>query len=54
MQKHLLHELSEYDFNIISGGTDNHLMLVDLTNKNLSGKKVENALGHAGITVIKI
>ncbi len=46
-------ELAKNDFKIISGGTDNHLMLVDLTNKNISGKKVENALGLAGITVNK-
>lgn len=46
-------ELIKSDFKIISGGTDNHLMLVDLTNKNISGKKVENALGLAGITVNK-
>ncbi len=46
-------ELMNYGYDIVSGGTDNHLMLVDLTNKNLSGKKVEIALGHAGITVNK-
>jgi glycine hydroxymethyltransferase len=40
-------------YNIISGGTDNHLMLVDLTNKDISGKKAENALHAAGITVNK-
>ncbi len=40
-------------FKIISGGTDNHLMLVDLTNKGISGKKAEKALGLAGITVNK-
>ena len=36
-----------------SGGTDNHLMLVNLTNKNISGKKTEKALEKAGITVNK-
>lgn len=51
--KRLSDKLIEKDFNIISGGTDNHLMLVDLTNKNISGKKAENALGKAGITVNK-
>ncbi|MCX7876159.1 MAG: serine hydroxymethyltransferase [Melioribacteraceae bacterium] len=51
--KTLANELINYGFNIVSGGTDNHLMLVDLTNKNLSGKKVEVALGLAGITVNK-
>jgi glycine hydroxymethyltransferase len=40
-------------YNIISGGTDNHLMLIDLRNKNISGKAAENALGEAGITVNK-
>ncbi len=46
-------KLSFFDFNIISGGTDNHLMLIDLTNKNITGKQAENALGKAGITVNK-
>ena len=46
-------ELMNKDFQIISGGTDNHLMLVDLTNKNISGKKAEVALEKAGITVNK-
>jgi glycine hydroxymethyltransferase len=46
-------KLSDFDFDIISGGTDNHLMLIDLTNKNLTGKQAENALGKAGITVNK-
>ena len=41
------------DYKIISGGTDNHLMLIDLRNKNISGKAAENALGAAGITVNK-
>jgi glycine hydroxymethyltransferase len=51
--KTLASELMNYGYDIVSGGTDNHLMLVDLTNKNLSGKKVEVALGLAGITVNK-
>lgn len=51
--KTLASELMNYGYEVISGGTDNHLMLVDLTNKNLSGKKVEVALGLAGITVNK-
>jgi glycine hydroxymethyltransferase len=51
--KILSDELTKLGYNIVSGGTDNHLMLVDLTNKELSGKKVENALGAAGITVNK-
>jgi glycine hydroxymethyltransferase len=40
-------------FNIISGGTDNHLMLVDLRNKNATGKDAQEALDLAGITVNK-
>jgi len=41
------------DFQIVSGGTDNHLMLVDLRNKGLTGKVAEQALDRAGITVNK-
>ncbi len=41
------------DYNVISGGTDNHLMLVDLRNKDLTGKKAEIALDASGITVNK-
>lgn len=51
--KAMANKLTSYDFQIISGGTDNHLMLLDLTNKEISGKKAENALGAAGITVNK-
>jgi len=40
-------------YNIISGGTDNHLMLIDLRNKNLTGKDAQEALDLAGITVNK-
>jgi len=40
-------------YHIVSGGTDNHLMLVDLRNKNLTGKVAEQALDKAGITVNK-
>ena len=40
-------------YEIISGGTDNHLMLIDLRNKNISGKKAELVLGHADITANK-
>lgn len=46
-------KLIDYGFNIISGGTDNHLMLVDLTAKNITGKQAEISLGLAGITVNK-
>ncbi|KVV15181.1 serine hydroxymethyltransferase [Flavobacterium sp. TMP13] len=41
------------DYNIISGGTDNHMMLIDLRNKGISGKDAENALVKAEITVNK-
>jgi glycine hydroxymethyltransferase len=41
------------DYKIISNGTDNHLMLIDLRNKNISGKKAENVLGKADITINK-
>ena len=40
-------------YEIISGGTDNHCMLIDLRNKNISGKDAENALTKADITVNK-
>ncbi len=49
----LSQKLTEYDFKIVSGGTDNHLMLINLTNKGISGKKTEKALEKAGITVNK-
>jgi len=45
--------LKKRGYNIISGGTDNHLMLVDLRNKNLTGKETQEALDLAGITVNK-
>ncbi len=51
--KTLAEELVSYRFDIISGGTDNHLLLVDLTNKNVSGKKAERVLEEAGMTVNK-
>ncbi len=41
------------DYHIISGGTDNHMMLIDLRNKNITGKDAEEALGKADITVNK-
>jgi glycine hydroxymethyltransferase len=40
-------------YNIVSGGTDNHLLLIDLRNKNISGKKAENTLVEADITLNK-
>ncbi len=45
--------LSNNGFAIVSGGTDSHLVLVDLTNKGITGKDAEAALGEAGITVNK-
>ena len=45
--------ISGYGFEIVSGGTDNHLMLVDLRSRNLTGKVAEKALDVAGITVNK-
>jgi glycine hydroxymethyltransferase len=41
------------DYDIVSGGTDNHLILIDLRNKNISGKKAENCLVKADITINK-
>lgn len=51
--KTLAEELLSRDFNLVSGGTDNHLVLIDLRNKDISGKKAENSLEAAGITVNK-
>jgi glycine hydroxymethyltransferase len=47
----LAHELQQRRFRIVSGGTDNHLMLVDVTSRGLGGKQAEKALDAAGITV---
>lgn len=51
--KRLAEELVRRGFRIISGGTDNHLMLVNLTSKGITGKEAEEALNEAGITVNK-
>jgi len=51
--KVLAEELMRYGFRLVSGGTDNHLMLVDLTNKGITGKQAEEALSKAGIIVNK-
>jgi glycine hydroxymethyltransferase len=51
--KRLAEELVKSGFKIISGGTDNHLMLVNLTGKGITGKEAEEALDKAGITVNK-
>ncbi len=45
--------LHEYGFYLISGGTDNHLLLIDLTEKNISGKQAERVLEEAGMTTNK-
>ncbi|MFC1738305.1 serine hydroxymethyltransferase [Planctomycetota bacterium] len=45
----LAEKLLEYGFNLSSGGTDNHLILIDLSNKNISGRKVAKALDRARI-----
>jgi len=51
--KALAAALAERGYHIVSGGTDNHLMLVDLRSKHLTGKVAEQALDKAGITVNK-
>lgn len=51
--KTLAGELARAGFRLVSGGTDNHLMLVDVFSKGLTGKVAEAALGRAGITVNK-
>jgi glycine hydroxymethyltransferase len=49
----LAQALAEKGFKIVSGGTDNHLMLVDLRNKNITGKEAEKLLDEVGITTNK-
>ncbi len=51
--KVLANSLQESGFELVSGGTDNHLMMIDLTNKDITGKDAEHALDLAGITVNK-
>lgn len=51
--KMLAEALMTLKFEVVSGGTDNHLMLVDLTNKKITGKKAEHVLEQAGITLNK-
>lgn len=51
--KALANGFTSRGYNIISGGTDNHLMLIDLRSKNLSGKQAENTLIKADITINK-
>ncbi len=45
--------LKDLGYNVVSGGTDNHLVLIDLRNKNISGKDAERVLGLSNITVNK-
>src|SRR5262245_1831376 len=51
--KTLAAELQRFGFRIVSGGTDNHMLLADVTSRGLTGKIAEQALDHAGITVNK-
>ena len=51
--KVLAEELKKYGFRLVTGGTDTHLLLIDLTNKNISGKEAETILDKIGITVNK-
>lgn len=51
--KKLADELNRRGFDLVTGGTDNHLILIDLTNKKIIGAAAEVALGKAGITVNK-
>ncbi len=51
--KALAKALNEQGFELITGGTDNHLVLIDLTNKNISGSEAETVLDEVGITVNK-
>ncbi len=51
--KKLSSDLVDLGFDIVSGGTDNHLLLIDLRNKSITGKDAETSLGKAGITVNK-
>ncbi len=51
--KALADKFIELGYNIVSGGTDNHLILIDLRNKGVTGKIAEEALGKAAITVNK-
>ena len=51
--KCLAEELKKYGFRIVSGGTDNHLLVADLRGKNITGKLFQDALDSVGITVNK-
>ncbi|MFA7574502.1 MAG: serine hydroxymethyltransferase, partial [Arcobacteraceae bacterium] len=49
----LAQKMMEMDYKLVSDGTDNHLMLIDLRNKGITGKQAEKALENSGITVNK-
>ncbi|OGZ63173.1 MAG: serine hydroxymethyltransferase [Candidatus Staskawiczbacteria bacterium RIFCSPHIGHO2_01_FULL_34_27] len=51
--KTLTEELKKYDFNLISSGTQNHLLLIDLRNKNITGAEAQNLLESGGIAINK-
>ncbi len=51
--KALAESLNTRGYRLVSGGTDNHLILIDLSSKNITGKEAEEILGRAGITVNK-
>ena len=51
--KTMAESFMELDYDLVSDGTDTHVMLIDLTNKNISGKEAEKVLENAGITVNK-
>jgi glycine hydroxymethyltransferase len=51
--KALAEALKEYGFKLVSGGTDNHLILIDLQNKNIPGADAQDRLEKAGITTNK-
>ncbi len=51
--KALADELKKYNFTLVSGGTENHLLLIDLRNKNITGADAQNLLESVGITINK-
>jgi len=51
--KAMADEFLKLGYDLVSGGTDTHVLLIDLTNKNITGKHAENTLGKAGITLNK-
>lgn len=51
--QHMAAELIKRGYNVVSGGTDNHLLVVDLRNKGVNGRQMQNALEKAGISVNK-